>query len=139
MGIVLDSTVLIGAERKRLDLSKLLLDQPVTETIMISVVTASELLHGCERAATDAIRKRRTAFVESMLQRLPVVDFRLGEARKHAELWARLETAGTPIGAHDMMIAATCLNVGARLATLNVREFARVKELVLMDVQGYRL
>ncbi|MGR3317149.1 MAG: PIN domain-containing protein [Candidatus Anammoxibacter sp.] len=81
MGLVLDSTILISAERKKLDLSRLLLDQSVTETVLISVVTASELLHGCERAKNEKTRKKRIEFVEGILNYLPIVDFGLSEAR----------------------------------------------------------
>ena len=137
MGLVLDTSVIIGAERMKLDLSQLLLEQPVTETVMISVVTASELLHGCERASNRGVRKRRVAFVEAIMEKLPIVDFRLGEARRHAELWARLESKGIRIGAYDMIIAATCLSINARLATLNRTEFSRVDGLNLIEMDAY--
>ena len=80
MGLVLDSSILISAEKKKLELSRLLMEQSVTETVVISVITASELLHGCERAANARIRKKRIAFVKGILDYLPIVDFRLGEA-----------------------------------------------------------
>ena len=44
-----------------------------------------------------------------------------------------LEKKGTPIGALDTMIAAHAVAVGATLVTHNVREFARVKELAIVD------
>ncbi|MGR3219121.1 MAG: PIN domain-containing protein [Candidatus Anammoxibacter sp.] len=139
MGLVLDSAVLISAERKKLDLPKLLMDQSATETVLISVITASELLHGCERAKDERIRKKRIEFVEGLLNHLPIVDFGPGEARKHAELWAILEEKGIWIGAHDMMIAATCLSIRANLATLNEREFSRVEGLKLVNIKDYLL
>ena len=40
-----------------------------------------------------------------------------------------LESAGTPIGPHDTLIAATALRHQATLVTRNVREFARVPGL----------
>ena len=39
---------------------------------------------------------------------------------------AQLETAGTPIGGNDMLIAAQALSLGCALITDNEREFLRV-------------
>ncbi len=139
MGLVLDTSIIIGAERKKLDLLRLLQEQPVTETVMISVVTASELLHGCERASDKTIRKKRAAFVEAILEQIPIIEFKLEEARRHAELWAKLESRGIRIGAYDMIIAATCLSANAKLATLNRAEFSRVDGLNLMKTDPYLL
>ena len=46
---------------------------------------------------------------------------------------AELEAAGTPIGAHDTLIAATALRHQATLVTRNVREFARVPGLQCLN------
>ena len=115
------------------------MEWPLTEKVMISAVTTSELLHGCERASSKRVRKRRVTFVEGILAQLPIVDFRLGEARRYAELWADLESKGIRIGAYDMMIAATCLSINARLATLNREEFSRVDGLDLLDIEAFLL
>ncbi len=139
MGLVLDTSVIIGAEKKKIDLRHLLIEQPITETVVISVITASELLLGCERASNKSIREKRVAFVEAILDQLPIVDFKIGEARRHAELWANLEGKGIRIGAYDMIIAATCLNIKARLATLNHSEFSRVDGLDLIEMDTYLL
>jgi tRNA(fMet)-specific endonuclease VapC len=49
MGVILDSSVLIAAERRRFDLIGFL-SAHSTDAIFITAVTASELLHGCERS-----------------------------------------------------------------------------------------
>jgi tRNA(fMet)-specific endonuclease VapC len=46
---------------------------------------------------------------------------------------AELETAGTPIGHYDYLIAAQARRRGAALVTLNRREFARVPGLLVTD------
>ena len=50
-------------------------------------------------------------------------------ARKHALIWAELESSGQMIGAHDLWIAATALVHDFTLATRNEREFRRVPGL----------
>ncbi|MBU6298661.1 MAG: PIN domain-containing protein, partial [Alphaproteobacteria bacterium] len=57
------------------------------------------------------------------------VPFRAPADKIYAELRARLEKQGTPVGANDMLIAAHALALGATLVTDNEREFARIKSL----------
>jgi len=128
VGTIIDSSVLIEAERGRIDLDRRLADLGA-EPVAISAVTASELLHGVERADGPARRRRREQFVEWVLDALPVAEFGLAEARIHAVIWAQLQFRGTPIGAHDLLIAATALSLGFRLATGNAREFGVVPGL----------
>jgi tRNA(fMet)-specific endonuclease VapC len=47
--------------------------------------------------------------------------------------WAALETAGTPIGPYNLLIAAQALRNGTTLVTANVSEFARVSGLIWQD------
>lgn len=132
MGVVLDTSVLVAAERGDLDLPAMLerLDQ---EPVAIAAVTAAELLFGVERAGTAARRARRGAFVEGLLAIVPTIPFGLLEARRHAQLWADLTRKGKPIGPHDLVIAATALAHDFGLATLNATEFGRVPGLRLVE------
>lgn len=83
MGILIDSSVLIAWERDRLDLQPQL-EEYTEEDFAISAITASELLHGVHRAANPAQRRRREAFVEGLLARLPILSFDAVAARIHA-------------------------------------------------------
>ena len=128
MGGLIDSSVLIGLERGRLDLESKLADRG-DEVFFLSVVTASELLHGIHRAGNLAIRTRRSAFVEAILTRFPLLQIDLVTARIHAQIGANLMAAGTSIGPNDLWLAATCIAHGLSIATGNVREFSRVPGL----------
>jgi len=127
MGVMLDTSVLVAAERRTLLLGTLL-ESVGGESVGIAALTASELLHGCHRAADPGMRARRFAFVESLLERVPVYDFGLVEARRHADLWAALARDGALISAHDLIIGATALARGHRLATLNDRTLPRCRD-----------
>ncbi len=90
----------MAAERQTLRVGEMLQslgDEPVA----MAAITASELLHGCHRATEPGIRARRWAFVEALLQAIPVLPFGLPEARRHSELWADLAKVGAIIGPHD--------------------------------------
>jgi tRNA(fMet)-specific endonuclease VapC len=129
---MLDSTVLIDAERGRLDLPARLSalgDEPVA----ISAITASELLHGVHRARTEQRRAARQAFVEAVLGEVPIAEFGLEEARTHAAVWADLAREGRAVPSRDLLIAATALTLGFRLATSDLRHLARIPELGVED------
>ena len=131
MGVVLDTSVLVAAERGDLDMPALL--EPLgKEPVAIAAITAAELLFGVARAGSAARRTRRGAFVEGLLAVLPTIPFGLLEARRHAQLWAELTRKGRMIGPHDLAIAATALAHDFALATLNRDEFGRVPGLRLV-------
>ncbi len=136
MGLILDSSVLIAAEKGQFDMPAFVEAEAAMEPLFLSSVTASELLHGVHRATPER-RATREAFVEAVLRETPTLPFDLPCARRHAALWAALETAGTRIGAHDMMIAATALRFGHRVATLNEKEFSQIHSLQLANARSY--
>lgn len=126
MGILIDTNVFIAAEKNKqpLETQTSLADVPV----YISAITASELLVGVHYA--DAKRRvRRSAFVEAILQTLPVLPFTLEVARVHSELFAYLSKKGKLMGAHDLLIAATALAHDCRVLTYNLKEFKQVPGL----------
>ncbi|HEX5216428.1 MAG TPA: PIN domain-containing protein, partial [Vicinamibacterales bacterium] len=73
MGIVVDSSSLVAAERGDLDLSRVVAEAGGDEVI-VSAITAAELLHGVERLA-GVRRVRAQRFVEGLLDRMPVMPF----------------------------------------------------------------
>jgi tRNA(fMet)-specific endonuclease VapC len=132
MGLLIDASVLIEYERGRLDLDEHVAGREA-EPFFLSVITVSELLHGVHRAGDRVRRAKRSAWVEAVIDRLPLLPVDLPTARSHAELWADLARGGRLIGAHDMWLAAAALAHGLSLATANVREFGRVAGLELED------
>ena len=138
MGVVLDTSVLIAAERRRLDMPAFL--ESLGETsVAMAAITAAELLYGVERATGTRRKARRAAFVEALLEVVPAVPFGLTEARHHATLWANLTKRGTVIGPHDLLVAATALANDLAVATLNRREFERVPGLELVPIDTFQI
>jgi predicted nucleic acid-binding protein len=133
VGVILDTSVLVAAERRTIRFESLL-EGLGDELVAITAITAAELMHGCHRAADATTRARRWAFVDGLLDLLPILPFGLTEARRHAQLWAELLVAGAVIGPHDLIIAATAVAGGHSLMTLNVREFGRLPGLRLVPL-----
>lgn len=130
MAVLIDTSVLVDAERRRHSLDHAIGEQDRA----ISVITASELLHGVHRAQESAVRARRSAFVEHVISAIEPLPITIAVARAHAEIWAALESDGNLIGAHDLWIAATALSHGMEIATANPRDFRRVPGLNVVPV-----
>jgi len=135
MGILIDASILIEHERGRIEVEAYLTGRE-EEEFFLSVITASELLHGVHRARAAAVRTRRSAWVEAVLQRFPLLTVDLATARVHAQLWAELATQGRQIGPHDLWLAAQCVAHGLVMVTANLREFERVPGLAVESWQG---
>jgi tRNA(fMet)-specific endonuclease VapC len=130
VGVLIDSGVLIDAERELIDFAGKLKGRE-DEEFYLSVVSASELLHGVYRAPKAAVRARRSAFVEAVLERFPILEIDIAAARMHARIWAELASAGKKVGPHDLWIAASALAHGLTVVTTNIREFRMIPGLAV--------
>ena len=130
MGLVIDTDVLVLAERGRvaLDLGR----YAGYGVAFISAITASELLVGVHRAQDHALRARRLAFVEGLLSSLPALVVDIETARIHAQMVAQIPRNET-VGAHDALIGATALRHGHAVLTNNGKDFRKLPGLVVVD------
>ncbi len=133
MAALIDTSVLIDVEHGRLSLAGLAARHG-DEDVMISAVTASELLHGVHRVRSGARAAQAEVFVEGLLALLPVLPFDLAEARTHARLSADLQARGLAVGAHDLLIAATALANDCRVITRDLRSFSRIRGLDVLQI-----
>jgi Predicted nucleic acid-binding protein, contains PIN domain len=98
----------------------------------VPAIVEYELRYGLLRLPPDAAQPRLAALLQ-LLQPMQRLAFDSDCADHAARIRAGLETAGTPIGPHDTLIAATALRYQATLVTRNVREFSRVPGLQWLD------
>lgn len=76
MGIILDSSVIIAAERRGHTVLQILEQVRASQAeveIGLSVVTVAELVHGAFRAKTQEQADRRLEFVERLSSDVPVI------------------------------------------------------------------
>ncbi len=130
MGVIFDTSVLIGIERNSLKLEGLV-EGREDEPFGISVITVSELLHGVHRADSEKRRLKREAYVEKIIETFPIYSFDLNPARIYARVWANLAKKGLNIGAHDLMIASTAISLGFSVITFDLRDYEKVKGLTV--------
>jgi len=109
------------------------LRQVVTEGASIAVpsIVLYELWYGVARSARRGENAERLrVFLSGNIDILPLDE---EDAVVAGDLRAGLETAGTPIGPYDLLIAAQALRSRTALVTANVSEFVRVRGLVWQD------
>jgi tRNA(fMet)-specific endonuclease VapC len=99
------------------------------DALCTSIVVACELRFGARRKGSQALTQR----VEQLLDTLTVLPLDEPADEHYADIRAELERAGTPIGSHDLFIAAHARSRDMTLITHNMREFTRVPGLRLED------
>ena len=100
-------------------------------SIAVSTVVLYELWYGVARSQRRRENAERLRVFLS--GNIDVAPFDEEDAVAAGDLRAALETAGTPIGPYDLLIAAQALRSGATLITADVSEFARVRGLERQD------
>ena len=128
MGIIFDTSILIGLERTSSGLEKLVKSRE-SEPFGISLISASELLHAVHRADSEPRRGQRESFVEKILEIFPIYPFDLNASRVYARLWAQFIKKGIVVGTHDLMIASTCLSLGFSVLTAEIRDYRKIEGL----------
>ena len=93
--------------------------------VCTSIIVAAELRYGSAKKQSA----RLTAQVQAVLGALEILPFESPADSTYGVLRARLEKAGRPIGANDLLIAAQTLALGYTIVTDNEKEFAQIKDL----------
>ena len=99
--------------------------------VLVPAVVAFELWYGVEKSTQrQANAQRVEIFFAGPVSLLPFED---EDARVAGRVRAKLEAAGKPMGAYDLLIAGQALRHSLTLVTANAKEFARVSGLLWED------
>jgi predicted nucleic acid-binding protein len=137
MGLILDSSYLIAAERRGASVLQILEELESTYgavDIGISVIAVAELMHGVYRAQNEVRKHRRLAFVERLCLDIPVYPITLGIARQVGRIEGEQASRGIAIAFEDLAIGVTALLLGFDVATANIRHFQRIPGLKVIAV-----
>jgi tRNA(fMet)-specific endonuclease VapC len=93
--------------------------------VCTSIIVAAELRYGSAKKQSA----RLTAQVQAVVGALEILPFESPADSTYGVLRARLEKAGRPISANDLLIAAQTLALGYTIVTDNEKEFAQIKDL----------
>ena len=137
LGLILDSSVIIAAERKRQTVEELLtsVGQTFGEIeIAISAVTLAELVHGVARANTPRIKEARRAFIDELKKHVPVHSVTDSTAEIAGQLGGEQAAKGITLPAADLLIGASAIEQGYAVATLNTRHFQEIPGLQVVSL-----
>lgn len=141
MGLVLDSSVLVYAERQGIPVSVLLdrLQQQhgVTE-IVISAINAVELKHGIHRAESPQQAAKRISFLDTVFAAIPAEPFTREIGHIVARVDAEARKQGLVIPFADLLIGGTAVHFGYGLVTRNERHFRMIPKLEVHSFQPLR-
>ncbi len=137
MGLILDSSVVIAAER-RSDNVTLMLKQIVAATgdqrTVLSSVGLTELVHGIYRAQTAQARSRRDSFIRELLNDVEVYPYTKETALLAGKIDGEQQSRGVIIPFGDLLIGTTALEVGYSVLTANVRHFRLIPGLTVVQL-----
>ncbi len=132
MGLILDSSVLIKAERQGQNIRQMLAGIARTEgntDIAISVVTLIELAHGAARADTAARKAQRQQFIQELITALPIHPVTITVALRAGQIDGENQAKGVRLPLADLLIGVTALELGYSVATSNLRHFQLIPSL----------
>ena len=130
MNYLLDTNICVLLIRQK---SPQVLAKLTSHSIMdigVSAMTVAELQYGVQKS-NQSIQNQRA--LDQFLLPLTILPFDSDDALIYGQIRAGLEAQGLPIGAIDTFIAAQAVHYNLTLVTNNMREFARVPNLVIED------
>jgi predicted nucleic acid-binding protein len=137
LGLILDSSVIIAAERKRQTVEEFLtsVGRSFGEVeIAISAVTLAELVHGVARANTPEIRIARRALIDELKKHVPVHPVTDSTAEIAGQISGEQAAKGITVPADDLLIGASANEQGYAVATLNTRHFEKIPGLRVLSL-----
>jgi predicted nucleic acid-binding protein len=137
MGLILDSSVVIAAERRGENVAQML-KQIVAATgdqrAVLSSIGLTELVHGIYRAQSPAVLSRRDSFIRELLSVVEVYPYTKETAMLAGKIDGEQQGRRITIPFSDLLIGATALEFGYTLLTVNVRHFRLIPSLTVVQL-----
>lgn len=137
MGLILDSSVLIAAERKGSNARQALNEiamRAAGEDVALSVITLIELAHGAARAETAQRKMMRRQFLQELTAAVPVHPVTASVALRAGQIDGENAAKGVRLALSDLLIGTTALELGYRVATANLRHFQMIPGLEVISL-----
>jgi predicted nucleic acid-binding protein len=126
MGVILDSSVLIAAERQDKN-ARQMLSAVVRKTgdteVGLSVMTLLELAHGAARADTRERKLKREQFIQELITALPIHPVTTAIALRVGQIDGSSQAKGIRLPLAGLLIGVTALELSYAVATGNLRHF----------------
>jgi predicted nucleic acid-binding protein len=137
LGLVLDSSILVTAERRELRPDEAIesVQKTVGEIpIVLCPVSVAEIGHGIYRANTPELRQRRRAFLDELKATVPIHPGTEITAEIVARIGGEEAAKGVNLPLGDLIIGACALELGYAVGTGNLRDFSRIPGLTVIPL-----
>ena len=134
---MLDSSVLIAAERKKLNTPQVIAEvRELTGEAMIAIcsLTVAELAHGIYRADKPEQSRMRRQFLDELKAHIPIQPVTDATAEIIARIGAEQAANGIKVPLADLIIGACALELGYAVGTANIRDFSRIPGLNIVHL-----
>ena len=132
MGLMLDSSIVIGAERRK-ETPEQLIEQQTNripdQPLSVSAIALTEIVHAVFRAPDSERRLRRETFIRSLLMDIEVVPYTRATAFLAGKIDGEQHAIGVTISSMDLLIGVTALEIEYSVVTANVRHFQLIPGL----------
>lgn len=136
LGVVLDSSTVIAAERRKesiADFIESILRAHGALDLSLSPVSVAELVHGVFRAQTPVASQRRRLYIEELVSLLPVHPVTKQTGWLVGQIQGQEAAKGNVLPFNDLMIAAAAIEQGYAVLTGNVRHFQKIPGLQVIS------
>ena len=137
MGLILDTCILIDAERAGQDILDLITSvrgRTGSIDLSISSVSLVEMAHGVTRSRSERQSRSRRLFLEDLRSEIIVRPVTEEIAVRAGLLDGELQARGVTVGLADLLIGVTALHHGHGVLTSNVRHFKAVPGLEVVEL-----
>ena len=137
MGLILDSSVVIAAERRGENVTQMrkqIVAVAGDQRAVLSSIGLTELVHGFYRAQSAAAVSRRGSFVRELLSVVEVYPYTKETATLAGKIDGEQQGRGITVPFGDLLIGATALEVGYSLLTVNARHFRLIPSLAVVQL-----
>lgn len=137
LGVVLDSSTVITAERRGLSVVQLIEAIQAAHgeiEISLSPVSLAELVHGIYRAKNPEVSQRRRAYIEEMADLVPVHPVTKQTAFLVGQIQGQEAAKGNVLPLNDLIIAAAAIEQGYAVLTENQRHFHKIPGLTVLAI-----
>lgn len=138
MGLILDSSIVIAAERRGDNVTQMLKQIAAAagdQRAVLSSVGLTELVHGIYRAQSPQARALRDAFIRELLNDVEVYSYTKETALVAGKIDGEQQSRGIVIPFVDLLIGATALEVGYSVVTVNLRHFRLIPGLTVLPMK----
>jgi predicted nucleic acid-binding protein len=137
MGLILDSSIAVAAERRGEnvgDLMDKIANSFGNQEAALSSIGLTELVHGIYRATSPAGRQRREAFLDQLLRATVVYPYTKETAQLAGRIDGEQQALGNVIPFVDLLIGVTALSLQYSLVTFNLRHFQMIPGLHVVQL-----